>query len=132
MSATQFGFTILYAKDPKATIEFYEKAFGLQRRFFEEKVGYGELETGATTLVISSIELERKERKGMEASTKEQPSFGFHISFIKDDVEKAYKLAIENGAEPVLKPKQMQWGGTVGFVRDINGILVSLVTPKKS
>ena len=50
----KFGYTILYVKDVERSIAFYEKAFGLKRKFVAGDA-YGELETGATTLSFASI-----------------------------------------------------------------------------
>ena len=45
-----FAYTIVYVSDVAATLDFFERAFGLVRRFMVETGEYGELETGATTL----------------------------------------------------------------------------------
>ena len=39
-----------------------------------------------------------------------------------------YQRAVENGAEPVSKPEQKEWGQKVGYVRDIDGLVVRLGT----
>ena len=39
----QFGYTILYVKDVKATLAFYEAALGLTTRFLHEGGDYGGL-----------------------------------------------------------------------------------------
>lgn len=131
LETPQFGFTILYTSQPRETMEFYERAFGLKRRFFAEQPGYGELETGATTLVISNIAIEKSERGYPEASTPDNPTNGFHISFVTPKIEEWYAHAIAEGATPVKAPEKMMWGGTVAFVRDLNGITVSLTTPRQ-
>jgi lactoylglutathione lyase len=50
------GYVILFVKDVAASLAFYEKAFGLTKRFFHDDNGkaYGELETGATRLAFVS------------------------------------------------------------------------------
>jgi hypothetical protein len=44
----RFGYTILYVEDVSRAIEFYERAFGLARRFVSDDATYGEMETGDT------------------------------------------------------------------------------------
>ena len=46
----RFGYTILYVEDVAGAIDFYERAFGLSRRFITDGVTYGEMDTGDTTL----------------------------------------------------------------------------------
>jgi lactoylglutathione lyase len=47
---TRFAATVLYVRDPAASIEFYARAFGLRRRHLNEHENgaYAELETGDT------------------------------------------------------------------------------------
>ena len=40
-----------------ASVDFYERAFGLERRLLHESGQYAELETGATALAFASHEL---------------------------------------------------------------------------
>jgi uncharacterized glyoxalase superfamily protein PhnB len=51
-------------------------------------------------------------------------------------VDVAYRRAIENGAVPVSAPELKNWGQKVGYVRDIDGIIVRLGSyvnePKKT
>ena len=50
----RLGYVILYVPDVPATLAFYERAFGLARRFLDEKGVYGELETGGTALAFAA------------------------------------------------------------------------------
>ncbi len=49
----KLGYTIFYVNDVEASLTFFEKAFGLPRRFYHES-GYGEVETGSTALGFAS------------------------------------------------------------------------------
>ena len=53
----KFGYTILYVPDVSASLQFFERAFGLKRRFLHESGTYGELDTGETTLSFAAHEL---------------------------------------------------------------------------
>ncbi len=130
LETPRFGATILYTDKPRETIEFYEHVFGLQRRFFVEKPGFGELETGNTSLIISHINIEKGERGYPEASTLDAPASQFHIAFVTSQIDALYAHAIAEGAVPVKAPQKMFWGGWVAFIRDLNGITVSLTTPR--
>lgn len=48
----KLGYVILYVADVGQTVDFYEAAFGLKRRFVHESGQYAELETGATALAF--------------------------------------------------------------------------------
>ena len=46
----RLGCAIIYVPDVTAAVEFYERAFGLARRFVHDSGEYAEMETGATAL----------------------------------------------------------------------------------
>ncbi len=43
---TTFGYTLIYVDDVVKTMNFYEKAFGLEAGFLHESKDYGEMKTG--------------------------------------------------------------------------------------
>lgn len=126
----RFGYTILYVKDVAATIAFYERAFGIGRRFVSDDGAYGELETGETTLAFASHEqAESVLTGGFRPITPAEPPAGIEIGFVTDDVEAAWRRALDAGAVGVTEPGVKPWGQTVAYVRDPNGMLVEICTP---
>lgn len=123
----QFAYTILYVKDVTRTIEFYEKAFGFQRKFIAESGEYGEINTGATTLSFAKTGfIEQQLPGGFVESRTGTPPLGMEIAFATDDVEKLFEAAINAGAKEVKRAEQKPWGQSVAYVRDINGFLVEI------
>src|SRR5215472_6973224 len=53
----KLGYVIIYVPDVAATVAFYERAFGVTRRFAHESGQYAEMETGATALAFAAEEL---------------------------------------------------------------------------
>src|SRR2546428_562759 len=53
----QFGGTVLYVDQVTAVVDFYRRAFGLELRFFDEALGFAELETGGSPLAIAAHSL---------------------------------------------------------------------------
>jgi lactoylglutathione lyase len=53
----KFAYTILYVSDVSKSIEFYENAFGFERKFITPDNDYGELNVGETTLSFASKSL---------------------------------------------------------------------------
>jgi uncharacterized glyoxalase superfamily protein PhnB len=126
------GYVILFVRDVAATLAFYEKAFGLERRFFNDDSGkaYGELETGAARLSFASLEL-AKAHLGPElvlASPTKAP-LAFEIALVTTDVAGFYARALKAGASSVSEPATKPWGQAVAYVRDLDGHLVELCTP---
>jgi lactoylglutathione lyase len=124
----KYGYTILYVENVEATLAFYVKAFGFTQKFITPEKDYGELETGGTTLAFASYSVAEYNGIAIERrDSKARPS-PFEITFVADDIESAWKQAVEAGAEIVKEPAQKPWGQTVGYLRDINGFLVEMCT----
>jgi lactoylglutathione lyase len=130
--SVSLGYVLLYVPDVAASLAFYEKAFGLTRRFYNEENGkaYGELETGATRLAFASISLAEGEL-GLPVVTTapDNPPLAAEIAFTTTDVPAVYARALQAGATPVKAPATKPWGQTVAYVRDNAGHLVDLCTP---
>jgi lactoylglutathione lyase len=126
------GYVILYVKDVSASLAFYEKAFGLSRRFFHDDNGkaYGELETGAARLAFASFALAAEHLKQeITAASPGKPPLGFEIALLTANVPELFTRAVKAGATSVSEPATKPWGQTVAYVRDLNGFLVEICTP---
>jgi predicted enzyme related to lactoylglutathione lyase len=123
----KLSFIILYVKDVKSTVAFYEKAFNLKCRMFHESGQYAEMDTGHTMLAFSQHDLiDSLLPDGFQASSRAKPPLGAQISFEPDDVDKAHKHVIQCGGLEVSPPQTMPWGWRCSFIRDPNGFLVEL------
>jgi lactoylglutathione lyase len=130
--SVSLGYVILYVKDVSVSLAFYEQAFGLSRRFFNDDNGkaYGELETGAARLSFASLEMasELLKQEVVAASLNKAP-LGFEIALVTPDVPALYTRAVGAGATSISEPATKPWGQTVAYVRDNDGHLVELCTP---
>ena len=54
----KFGYTIIYVSSVNDALSFFEKAFKMNRKFVTEENDYGDLNTGETTLVFATHELD--------------------------------------------------------------------------
>src|ERR1043165_6032507 len=126
----KLAYTILYVKDVRAAIAFYEAAFGLQQKFIAPDGSYGELGTGATTLSFAATSLANSnlKKRFIESDPNNKP-FAIEIAFTTDNVADTVKAAVNAGAELVEKPKTKPWGQEVAYVRDLDGFLVEICTP---
>lgn len=128
----KFGYTIVYVPDVLASVEFFEKAFGLKRRFVHES-GYGEMDTGGTALAFATHDLGASNLPGgyVKANTSREP-LGMEIALVTDDVAAAHAKAIAEGAVSIKEPVMKPWGQTVSYVRCPDGILVEICSPVES
>lgn len=125
-----YAYTIQYVEDVPSTIDFYERAFGLSRKFLTPEGDYGELITGGTTLAFASVALsESNLPKGFVESKPGGKPFGIELGFTTEDVQSVMDAAVSAGATIYEAPKVKPWGQTVGYLTDINGFLIEVCTP---
>jgi lactoylglutathione lyase len=126
----KLGYTIVYVPDVRASLSFFEQAFGLQRRFLHESGLYGELETGSTTLSFAAHSMADSNFPAghVQAHNSAQP-LGIELGLVTEDVAEAHAHAVSCGATELSPPKLKPWGQTVSYVRCPDGTLVELCTP---
>jgi catechol 2,3-dioxygenase-like lactoylglutathione lyase family enzyme len=118
---------IVYVRDVAASVRFYERAFGLERRFIVEGGEYAELETGETALGLAASTMAASNfSQPIRENDPGAPPAAFEIGFEVDDVATAYARALEAGATPLAEPVEKPWGQTVAYLRDPDGVLVEL------
>ena len=124
--SARLGWVIVYVPDVEEALSFYERAFGMTRRF---AVGtYGELDTGSTRLGFAAESLGEENFEGGVGRPGEQP-FNVELALVFDDVDAAFAHAVESGCTPLAEPKDKPQGQRVGWVRDPFGTLLEIATP---
>jgi uncharacterized glyoxalase superfamily protein PhnB len=108
----KLGFVLLYTPDVPAKLAFYERAFGCERQYLSETKTYGQLK-GDVPIGFAAAHPERT----------------VEVGFVADDVDAAYRRAVEAGCTAVEPPNDKPWGQRVAYVRDDGGVLVEICTP---
>jgi lactoylglutathione lyase len=126
----RLGWVIVYVPSVEQALAFYERAFGLARKFLHDSGSFGELDTGATTLAFASEELgDSHFEGGFQHASPAAPPYNVEMCLVFDDVASAYERAVGAGASPLAPPEVKPWGQTVAYVRDVFGTLVELASP---
>ncbi len=125
----RLGWVIAYVDDPAAAAEFYEGTFGL-RKDFVVPGEYAQMDTGPTKLGFATYALARSNFDGgVRAAASDGPPPNMEIALTAEDVDAAYRSAVDAGCEPLAAPVDKPQGQRVGYVRDPFGLLVELATP---
>ena len=125
----RFGHVIFYVENVEKTIEFFEKAFGFKRRFIDPTSRYGELATGQTALGFASFELAGANLPG--GYRKIDPNGlpqACEVAITSSDPEAAIAQALKEGATLLADLEMKDWGQSIGYVRDPNGILIEIAS----
>jgi len=105
--AMQLGYTVLFVPAVTAAVEFYERAFGLERGLATPDFA-ATRSTGATMLAFGAESNERRELGSATSFRPNRPDVepaGIQISFIADDVVQAFERAVGADAQPVVSPQ---------------------------
>lgn len=126
----KLGYTILYVPDVAASLAFFERAFGLKRRFLHESGTYGELETGETTLSFAAHALSDSNFQGghVQAHSSDKP-LGMEVALVTTEVAEAHRQAVACGARELASPVTKPWGQVVSYVRAPDGCLIEICSP---
>jgi len=127
----KLGYTLLYVHDVKRSVEFWERAFGLERKFIDEGGQYAELQTGGDAALgfVAQKYIRETLPGGIRPRQNDEAPPPFEIALTTDDVAGALDRALKAGAHKVLAPTKKPWGQTIAYVRDCDGNLVELCTP---
>lgn len=127
-----YAYTILYVKDVRKSILFYEQAFGFEKKFITPENDYGEINSGQTTIAFASTALANSNLKGgfVESLPNNKP-FGIELGFISADPESVIEMAVKAGGTVLENVITKPWGQKVGYIQDINGFLIEICTPMK-
>lgn len=125
----KFGYTIAYVENVDTELTFFEKSFGLVRRFVDPSGDYGELDTGETILAFANHELGKSNFPGGYAKGSPDKPMGVEIAMVTDNVAKAHQSALDNGGIELHGPVQKPWGQTVSYVASPSGVLLEICTP---
>ena len=122
----RFGYTIAYVDD---ALTFFERAFGIERRFVDPSGDYGELDTGDTVLAFANHQLGQSNfPAGYAKGTPDRP-MGVEIALVTDDVNTVHIKALEHGAKELRGPVEKPWGQTVSYVATPFGVLLEICSP---
>ena len=128
----KFGYTIIFVEDIAKTVEFYQNAFGLEAQAVTPN--FAQMKTGETSIAFGANSNERHELAGKleyRDNKPDQDPVGIQLSFTSEDVYSDFAKAVAAGATPVIEPNVKPWGQTVSRVRDLNGVLIGIVSVPK-
>ncbi|KAL6519593.1 hypothetical protein OROHE_017413 [Orobanche hederae] len=125
----RYAYTVVYVEDVAKSIAFYAEAFGYHVRRLDDSHRWGELESGQTTIAFTPARQHETDdltgKVHIPHSDRERIN-PVEVCFDYSDVDAAFKRAVENGAVAVSEPEEKEWGQKVGYVRDIDGIVVRM------
>jgi lactoylglutathione lyase len=119
----KFAKTIVYVEDAKASIEFFERAFGWKGAYWDQ--GAGEVDAGDTKIVFATYAVGQSHLATVGAPG----AVGLELGLTSEDVEGDFQRAVDAGAEPIKAPEKTPWGQVSSYLRCPDGTVVDLASP---
>ena len=117
---------ILTVDDAARAIDFYKQAFGateLSRLPMGDKIGHAELQIGDTRIMLND---EFPDFDNLSPKSRGGTTFGLVI--YTDDVDNAFRKAIEAGGKEFMPVRDQFWGDRMGTLFDPFGPKWSIAT----
>jgi len=119
---------ILVFKDARKAIEFYKRAFGAEERYAMpgpdgKGVMHAELRIGNSIIMMGE---ENPQQPCKSAETTGCSPVSFYL--YSQNVDEAFRIALDAGAEARMPIQEMFWGDRVGTVQDPFGYSWMLAT----
>jgi lactoylglutathione lyase len=112
-------YAIVFVKDMKKSIAFYQDIFGLALKF--ESPEWSEFVTGQATVALHKAQADST---GQEQGQAGRCQLGFHVA----DIDAFHKEAIAKGVVCVMPPKQEHFG-TLAVYADPDGLCITMLQP---
>ena len=119
----KFAKAVVYVEDAKASIEFFERAFGWKGTYWDQ--GAGEVDAGETKIVFATYAVGQNHLSEIGAPG----AVAFEIALSSEDVEGDFQRAVEAGAEPLKEPEKSPWGQVTSYLRCPDGTVIDLASP---
>jgi PhnB protein len=117
---------ILTVDDAAKAIDFYKQAFGakeISRLPMGDKIGHAELQIGDTRIMLND---EFPDQGNLSPKSRGGTTFGLII--YTDDVDSAFKKAIDAGGTEKMPVENQFWGDRMGTLNDPFGHKWSIAT----
>lgn len=114
----------IITKDIKQSVQFYEKAIGLNAQWFTED--FAELSTDIITIAIGSIRTMKLFGENLTESTGTKNTI---IEFLVANVDDEYERIKQLTDDIIQEPTTMPWGNRSLLFSDPEGNLINFFTP---
>jgi PhnB protein len=117
---------ILTVDDGARAIDFYKKAFGakeISRIPMGDKIGHAELQIGDTRIMLND---EFPDFDNLSPKSRGGTTFGLVV--YTDDVDRAFRQAIDAGGKETMPVQNQFWGDRMGTLTDPFGHKWSIAT----
>jgi PhnB protein len=125
----------LFVRNGEEALAFYQRAFGAQVLYRSSMPGgkgiFAQFKIGDSCFQLGDESVERSNDRNWPASPETLGGTTVTLEMYVDDVDAAYKRAVDAGATPTMPPSDAFFGDRYGWVTDPYGHTWALATVKE-
>lgn len=126
MTAPRLGYVVRFVQSLDAAVRFYQGVLG--QRLTKRTDHWAQFDCGALTFGLYS-RAAMADNLGVAEDELGTPPGALELAFEVDDVDTAFRAALDAGARSFRPPEDRPWGERTGYILDPDGALVELYHP---
>ena len=123
MSAPRLGYVVRFVESLDAAVRFYQGVLG--QSLSKRTDHWAQFDCGSLTLGLYA-RAAMAENLGVAESELGTPPGALELAFEVEDVDAAFRAALDAGARSFRPPEDRPWGERTGYILDPDGALVEL------
>ena len=123
MSAPRLGYVVRFVESLDAAVRFYQDVLG--QSLSKRTDHWAQFECGSLTLGLYA-RAAMAENLGVAEAELGTPPGALELAFEVEDVDAAFRAALDAGARSFRPPEDCPWGERTGYILDPDGALVEL------
>lgn len=123
MGAPRLGYVVRFVESLDAAVRFYEGVLG--QRLTKRTDHWAQFDCGSLTLGLYG-RAAMAENLGVAEAELGAPPGALELAFEVEDVDAAFRAALDAGARSFRPPEDRPWGERTGYILDPDGALVEL------
>ncbi|HZS12997.1 MAG TPA: VOC family protein [Candidatus Dormibacteraeota bacterium] len=126
MTAPRLGYIVRFVESLDAGVGFYEGVLG--QRLTKRTEHWAQFDCGSLTLGLYE-RAAMAANLGVGEAELGSPPGALELAFEVEDVDAAFRAALDAGARSFRPPEDRPWGERTGYILDPDGALVELYRP---
>jgi catechol 2,3-dioxygenase-like lactoylglutathione lyase family enzyme len=117
----QIGFVLVFVTDLKRSLDFYTRVLGMELDY-SDRTHWAQFKSGEEM----SLALQRCDASHTVHGSKVVGRF-VGVTFMVDDIAEIHARLSGQGVEFTGKPEKQAWGGTLAYLKDLDGNILTLM-----
>ncbi len=117
------GYVRVFVSDFQRALDFYTQTLGLALVHKDDRMGWGQFDTGQASLAIERSDPNEEADDGKGSAV----GRFIGVTLVTKDLNAVYTDLMNKGVEFTHRPERMPWGGLLADMKDPDGNILTLL-----